>query len=46
MIGNKRQRAEGEVAETQVVAVDEGDEGKTNGDSSGDIVRAVIDKIV
>jgi hypothetical protein len=36
MIGNKRQRVEGEVAETQVVAADEGDEGKANGDSSGD----------
>jgi hypothetical protein len=36
MIGNKRQRAESEVAETQVVAADEGDEGKANGDSSSD----------
>jgi hypothetical protein len=36
MIGNKRQRKESEVAETKVVAADEGDEGEANGDSGGD----------
>jgi hypothetical protein len=36
VIGNKRQRKESEVAETQVVAADEGDGGEANGDSGGD----------
>jgi hypothetical protein len=47
MIGNKRQRkeSESEVAETQVVAADEGDEGEANATAAA-IVRAAIDKIV
>jgi hypothetical protein len=36
MIGNKRQRKESEVAETQVVAADKRDKGEANGDSGGD----------